>query len=166
MRPTDDEDGHGRMEQEGWEMTATDELRMLLDGFGVLHGYSGEDDVVWWSGDGETLYEARTVLVVGEPTDSLEVRCLTPEQAILATLGPDPREIKPAGGLARGGICRESMPGRDGPIGRLHSLAEGVLDAVRLGAVTGEGIDRTWCRELYDRYSAELAEIGFGEVGR
>ena len=147
-------------------MTATDELRSLLEERVVLHGYDEKDDVVWWSGDGETLYEARTVLVLGEPTDSLEVRCLTPDQALIATLGPDPREIKPAGGLARGGICRESMPGRDGPIGRLHSLAEGVLDAVWRGAVTCDGMGCKQCRELHDRYSAELAEIGFGEVGR
>lgn len=144
-------------------MTATDELRRLLDERGVADGLEHDLYVEWIDAGGrmaaafESAGDHGTVMVHAH---------MDPETAILATLGPDPCKIKPIEGLARDGIYRESMPGRDGLVGRLRSLAEGVLDAVRLGAVTGEGIDRAWCRELYDRYSAELAELGFGEEGR
>lgn len=147
-------------------MTAMDELRSLLDGRGVRRTNLG-DGIYWEDADGSGFIAKGIRVGIGERDDRVALTLrLSSEQAILVTLGPDPREIKPAGGLARDGICRESMPGRDGPIGRLHSLAEGILDAVRLGAVTGEGIDRAWCRELYDRYSAEFAELGFGEGER
>ena len=66
-------------------MTATDELRRLLDERGVLNGY--EDETVWWTLDGETLYNAREIDVLGEPSGCFEVWDLSPEQAVEATLG-------------------------------------------------------------------------------
>lgn len=40
-----------RMEQEGWEMTATEELRRLLDGHGAeCFGHGGCGPISWRSG--------------------------------------------------------------------------------------------------------------------
>lgn len=67
-------------------MTATDELRRLLDERGVMHGYV-EPDCVWWEGDKGIAYEALEVYVLDEPSGYFAVRDLTPQQAIDATLG-------------------------------------------------------------------------------
>lgn len=46
---------------------------------------------------------------------------------------------------------------------KLRDLCEWLLNPYRLGAVTGEGVDRQWCRETYDGGSYRLRELG-GEV--
>ena len=40
----------------------------------------------------------------------------------------------------------------------LLKLNEGMLDAFRVGARSGEGIDHAWCRELYDDYARRIRE--------
>lgn len=42
------------------------------------------------------------------------------------------------------------------------ALSKGMLDAFRVGAVSGEGIDRAWCRELHDEYARRMGEA-FGK---
>ena len=70
-------------------MSATDELRRLLDERGVEHESTEWIDgvtVSWQDGDG-TTFCARESLSLGGPTGTLDVYRLTPEQAIDATLG-------------------------------------------------------------------------------
>lgn len=43
---------------------------------------------------------------------------------------------------------------------KLRSLCEMLLETYRLGAVTGEGADKFWCREMYDRGMRMLRELG------
>ena len=43
---------------------------------------------------------------------------------------------------------------------RLRELCEWLLTPYRLGAVTGEGVDKQWCRETYDGGSYRLRELG------
>lgn len=43
---------------------------------------------------------------------------------------------------------------------KLRELCEWLLNPYRLGAVTGEGIDKQWCRETYDGGSYRLRELG------
>ena len=45
----------------------------------------------------------------------------------------------------------------------LLALADGMLDAFRVGARSGEGIDAKWCRELHDDYARRIREA-CGEV--
>ena len=40
----------------------------------------------------------------------------------------------------------------------LLALAEEMVEMFRIGAFTGEGIDRSWCRELYDKYARRIRE--------
>lgn len=40
----------------------------------------------------------------------------------------------------------------------LLALADGMLDAFRVGARSGEGIDAKWCRELHDDYARRIRE--------
>lgn len=42
-------------------------------------------------------------------------------------------------------------------------LANEMVEMFRIGAFTGEGIDRSWCRELYDKYAMRFREV-FGEA--
>ena len=42
---------------------------------------------------------------------------------------------------------------------KLRDLCEWLLNPYRLGAVTGEGVDRQWCRETYDGGSYRLREL-------
>ena len=70
-------------------MTATDELRRLLDERGVDHESTEWIDgvtVSWQDSDG-TVFCARESLSLGGPTGTLDVYRLTPSQAIDATLG-------------------------------------------------------------------------------
>ena len=41
---------------------------------------------------------------------------------------------------------------------RLRELAEEMVEMFRIGAFTGEGIDKSWCRELYDKYARRIRE--------
>lgn len=66
--------------------SATERLRALLDERGVMHGYV-EPDCVWWEGDEGIAYAALEVYVLDEPSGYFDVRDLTPQQAIDATLG-------------------------------------------------------------------------------
>ena len=43
---------------------------------------------------------------------------------------------------------------------KLRALCEWLLNPYRLGAVTGEGVDRQWCRETYDGGTYRLRELG------
>ena len=43
---------------------------------------------------------------------------------------------------------------------KLRDLCEWLLNPYRLGAVTGEGVDKRWCRETYDGGSYRLRELG------
>lgn len=43
---------------------------------------------------------------------------------------------------------------------KLRDLCEWLLEPYRLGAVTGEGVDKRWCRETYDGGSYRLRELG------
>lgn len=43
---------------------------------------------------------------------------------------------------------------------KLRDLCEWLLNPYRLGAVTGEGVDKQWCRETYDGGSYRLRELG------
>ena len=47
-------------------------------------------------------------------------------------------------------------------INRLRNLCEWLLEPYRLGAVTGEGVDREWCRETYDKATQRLRKLGSG----
>lgn len=40
----------------------------------------------------------------------------------------------------------------------LLALADEMVEMFRIGAFTGEGIDRSWCRELYDKYAKRIRE--------
>ncbi len=42
---------------------------------------------------------------------------------------------------------------------KLRDLCEWLLNPYRLGAVTGEGVERQWCRETYDGGSYRLREL-------
>lgn len=42
----------------------------------------------------------------------------------------------------------------------LEDIANGMLEAFGLGCVSGEGIDRAWCRDLYDTYRRRLEGVG------
>lgn len=46
---------------------------------------------------------------------------------------------------------------------KLRDLCEWLLNPYRLGAVTGEGVDKRWCRETYNGGSFRLNELS-GEV--
>ena len=43
---------------------------------------------------------------------------------------------------------------------KLKALCEWLLEPYRLGAITGEGVDKQWCRETYDGGSYRLRELG------
>lgn len=43
---------------------------------------------------------------------------------------------------------------------KLKALCEWLLNPYRLGAVTGEGVDKQWCRETYDGGTYRLHELG------
>lgn len=43
--------------------------------------------------------------------------------------------------------------------------AQEMVEAFRLGAFTGEGLDAKWCRELHDKYARRIREA-CGEVER
>lgn len=43
---------------------------------------------------------------------------------------------------------------------RLRETAQDMLKCFEIGANSGEGIDRQWCRELFDSYSVKLRELG------
>lgn len=45
----------------------------------------------------------------------------------------------------------------------LVALAEEMVEAFRLGAFTGEGLDAKWCRELHGKYAQRVREA-LGEV--
>lgn len=51
------------------------------------------------------------------------------------------------------------MPDKDA----LRALADEMVEMFRIGAFTGEGIDRSWCRELHDKYARRIREA-FGEA--
>ena len=40
----------------------------------------------------------------------------------------------------------------------LLAMANEMVEMFRIGAFTGEGIDRSWCRELYDKYAKRVRE--------
>lgn len=40
----------------------------------------------------------------------------------------------------------------------LCALADEMVEMFRIGASTGEGIDRSWCRELHDKYARLIRE--------
>jgi len=40
----------------------------------------------------------------------------------------------------------------------LLAPAEEMVEAFRLGAFTGEGLDAKWCRELHDKYARRIRE--------
>ena len=40
----------------------------------------------------------------------------------------------------------------------LLAMAEEMVEMFRIGAFTGEGIDKSWCRELYDKYARRIRE--------
>lgn len=46
---------------------------------------------------------------------------------------------------------------------KLKALCEWLLEPYRLGAITGEGVDKRWCRETYDGGSYRLRELGVDE---
>lgn len=49
----------------------------------------------------------------------------------------------------------------------LLALAEEMVEMFRIGASTGEGIDRSWCRELHDKYARRIREaLGATPDGR
>ena len=45
-------------------------------------------------------------------------------------------------------------------LGDMRKLCEWLLEPYRLGAVTGEGIDREWCRDTYGEGIKKLRGIG------
>ena len=45
----------------------------------------------------------------------------------------------------------------------LLAMADEMVEMFRIGASTGEGIDRSWCRELHDKYARRIREA-CGEV--
>ena len=66
-------------------MTATDELRRMLDERGVeWEDFDGEPT---WTDDDGRMYYARGEFTFSGPTDEVTVYHLTPEQAVEATLG-------------------------------------------------------------------------------
>lgn len=96
--------------------SAIDELSRILDERGVLHGYV-EHDCVWWEGEGDGVaYEALEVYVLDEPSGYFDVRDLTPQQAIDATLGRGTCENTEQLPLAWSFTCSECG---------VHSITEG-----------------------------------------
>ena len=71
-------------------MSATDELRRLLDERGIANSHShGDSGMVVWS-DGTLTYHAGAAFPVNDPTRTklvMHVTYPTPEQAVEATLG-------------------------------------------------------------------------------
>lgn len=43
---------------------------------------------------------------------------------------------------------------------RLAELVEGMLDLLRLGLVSGEGISKKWCRDRWEHYRDRYRELG------
>lgn len=76
----------------------------------------------------------------------------------------DMDKLKPLEGFTRDEIYRKSMLERDGLIAGLEGLVNGLLNALLLGARSGEGISRAWCRELYDGYSERHKSLIDGEA--
>ena len=72
-------------------MTATDELRRLLDERGVEHRQTEWIDgiTVKWRGSDGSEYGARNGLSFDGPTGGLVLYDLSPEKAVEATLGSD-----------------------------------------------------------------------------
>lgn len=62
----------------------------------------------------------------------------------------------PCSGGSDGIQCDAYEPMPD--VGALLALAEEMVEMFRIGAFTGEGIDRSWCRELYDKYARRIRE--------
>lgn len=150
-------------------MTATDELRKLLDGRGVEWRaptgtlLADEDTGMTYWGH---AWKGRSFVAM-EVGGGLRVDPLTPEQAVEATLGPDPCKIKPIEGFTRDGIYRESMLERDELIKSLHSLAEGLYTiasemhaALRGGDQPPIGYYGACLQSARDK----MRELGFGEV--
>lgn len=42
---------------------------------------------------------------------------------------------------------------------KLEEMAREMIDTFRLGCVSGEGISKKWCRELYEKYGKSLREM-------
>ena len=40
----------------------------------------------------------------------------------------------------------------------MRALTDEMVEMFRIGALTGEGIDRSWCRELYDKYAKRVRD--------
>ena len=53
-----------------------------------------------------------------------------------------------------------SIKALDDENAKLRELCEWLLNPYRLGAVTGEGVDKRWCRETYDGGFYRLRELG------
>lgn len=82
-------------------MSATDELRRLLDERGVEH-YDGTNSTLWLK-DEHGYRASADELTSGRL--SVHIWCRTPEQAIAATLGNDGVE-RSRNGVAERGTCR------------------------------------------------------------
>lgn len=42
---------------------------------------------------------------------------------------------------------------------KLIEIAHDMLELLMLGCVSGEGIDKAWCRDRYEHYKRRLSEI-------
>ena len=56
--------------------------------------------------------------------------------------------------------AKERMAELQAENAKLKALCEWLLEPYRLGAITGEGVDKQWCRETYDGGSYRLHELG------
>lgn len=68
--------------------------------------------------------------------------------------------IKAAPILAKVGALHGEIDRLRDESAELRELCEWLLEPYRLGAVTGEGVDKRWCRETYDGGSYRLRELG------
>ena len=86
-------------------MTATDELRRLLDERGVEWMWVEGFDGIRWQGNDGRIHGAKDSISFDGPTGKLDVYGLTPEQAIAATLRTGTCKAIPTGCATA--ICSE-----------------------------------------------------------
>lgn len=143
-------------------MTKSEVFRQFLDERGMAHSDMSDTVTVVSHGKGCAVAEEED----GRLSLSL-VREVTPAQAILALMEPslltreDSNLLKPIPGYTRDEIVHELMLERDEVVGQAVEIMLGMLEAFRIGARSGEGVSRAWCRELHDTYRRRIHDAGF-----
>lgn len=90
-------------------MSATDELRRMLDERGVKWRLVNDECILWTGADG-AAYTARDGFTFAGPDGTVTVYNMTPEQAVAATLGPGTcRDVSRTHGRWTCSECGRSM---------------------------------------------------------